>query len=243
MIAVIPAAGIGQRMGAALPKQYLQCLGSTLLDHTICALLAEARISKIYIALQSDDLWFEDSRYAHVEKIERVTGGSTRSESVLSALSVALETFPKTCLVAVHDAARPCLPPTLFSQLLDVAQEHPEQGALLALPVRDTVKYVEQPNTDDVNSTTAPLSVISKTLDRENIWLAQTPQVFRLGDLQRALTLATQQGVSITDEASAMEAQGVQPILVRGSQMVMKVTEPEDLALIEFYLAKTVQKI
>lgn len=242
MIAVIPAAGIGQRMGAALPKQYLQCLGSTLLDHTISALLAETRISKIYIALQSDDRWFEKSRYALNTKIQRVAGGETRAESVLNALSAAAETIPRSDLVVVHDAARPCLPLALLSHLLDVASANPTQGALLALPVRDTVKYAENLPTDDDASASRRLPTVLKTLNRDNVWLAQTPQVFRLGDLQRALSEATQQGVTVTDEASAMEAQGVEPILVRSSRRVMKVTEPEDLALIEFYLAKDEQK-
>ncbi len=243
MIAVIPAAGIGQRMGAALPKQYLECAGATLLDHTISALFAESRIQKIYIALQPDDHWFASSRYVGSEKVERVDGGDTRSASVLNALSVALATFSNDVLVAVHDAARPCLPPEVLRKLLDVAYEFPAQGALLAIPVRDTVKYVADTAALNVGNSSSvssygQLPIIARTLDRENIWLAQTPQVFRLGDLQRALVLAEQHGVGITDEASAMEAQGIQPILVPGSRMVMKVTDPEDLELIEFYLSK-----
>lgn len=235
MIAVIPAAGIGQRMGAALPKQYLQCSGSTLLDHTIKALLQEARVRKVYVALSADDSWFNTSAYAKAINVERVTGGDTRASSVLNALSEAMKTLSPTTLVAVHDAARPCLPPSLFSRLLDVAEKYPMQGALLALPVRDTVKCVSASNKGAAADNTE-FPVVTKTVNREELWLAQTPQVFRLGDLHRALTMAAEQGLNITDEASAMEAQGTQPVLVSGSRMVMKVTDPEDLALIDFYL-------
>lgn len=239
MIAVIPAAGIGQRMGAALPKQYLQCAGATLLDHSISALLADKRITKIYVSLHPEDTWFSASGYAQSEQIERVIGGDDRASSVQNALSVAIKTNPDNCLVVVHDAARPGLPLNLLSKLLDVAQASPAQGALLALPIRDTVKYVapQEPLSADSNNN-EPLPQVTKTLNRDELWLAQTPQVFRLGDLQRALELAELSGSNITDEASAMEAQGVQPVLVTGSRVLMKVTDPEDLALIEFYLTQ-----
>ncbi|RUO22504.1 2-C-methyl-D-erythritol 4-phosphate cytidylyltransferase [Aliidiomarina iranensis] len=242
MIAVIPAAGIGQRMEASLPKQYLQCAGETLLDHSIAAILAEPRISKIFLALHENDHWFANSRFADHEQIQVVQGGASRAESVVNALSAAINTFPSDTLVAVHDAARPGLPLKLFSELLDVVNENPEQGALLALPVHDTVKYSTEKEAAANGGLTQTKdagigrNIVNKTLVRDHIWLAQTPQVFRLGDLQKALSLAAEQGNDITDEASAMETLGAQPILVPGSKKLLKVTTPDDLALIEFYL-------
>lgn len=229
MIAVIPAAGIGQRMGSAIPKQYLQCAGASILDHAISALLAEPRIERVFVALQPNDTWFANSRYASHRQVTRVVGGATRAESVLSGVAAALESYDKNVLVAVHDAARPCLPLALLTTLLDTANEYPQLGAILALPARDTIKHADHQGA---------IPHIRSTLDRETIWLAQTPQVFRLGDLQQALQNALAQGVPITDEASAIEADGGQPILVPSSRQVMKVTDPEDLPLAEFYLQK-----
>lgn len=229
MIAVIPAAGIGQRMGSAIPKQYLQCAGASILDHAISALLAEPRIERVFVALQPDDRWFASSQYASHSQVVRVNGGATRAESVLNGVATALESYDKNILVAVHDAARPCLPLVLLATLLDTASRYPHLGAILALPARDTIKQA-----DDQGA----IPHIRTTLDRETIWLAQTPQVFRLGDLQHALQNAIAQGLVITDEASAIEADGGQPILVPSSRQVMKVTDPEDLPLAEFYLQK-----
>lgn len=227
MIAVIPAAGIGQRMNSAIPKQYLQCAGASILDHAISALLAEPRIERVFVALQPDDRWFAGSQYAVHSQVVRVNGGATRAESVLNGVATALKSYDKSILVAVHDAARPCLPLVLLATLLDTASRYPQLGAILAVPARDTIKQAD---------TQGAIPHIRTTLDRETIWLAQTPQVFRLGDLQQALQIAITQGLPITDEASAIEADGGQPILVPSSRQVMKVTDPEDLPLAEFYL-------
>lgn len=233
MIAIIPAAGVGARMAAELPKQYLQVAGATILDHAIAALLAEPRIKQVYVAVQADDEWFAQSNFCQHERVQRVAGGKNRSDSVLAGVQAALANQPPECLAVVHDAARPLLPLPLLQQLLDTAQQYPHLGALLALPARDTIKLAEA-NTDQRQV------LVQSTLDRELIWLAQTPQVFQLGRLRTAIENALAQGLAITDEASAIEADGGQPILVRGSKQVMKVTDPEDLAVIEFYLQRQV---
>ncbi|MCL5254679.1 MAG: 2-C-methyl-D-erythritol 4-phosphate cytidylyltransferase [Gammaproteobacteria bacterium] len=227
MIGVIPAAGIGQRMEAEIPKQYLVVAGKTLLDHSIGALFNDPRIKQVWVALHADDQWWQHSLYANDSRVRITQGGPTRADSVVAVLSaltqqhVAVDMF-----VVVHDAARPGLQASALARVLDAASNEPQRGALLALPVRDTVKLAHGQDS----------SHVARTVDREQLWLAQTPQVFQLGQLLTAISHAQASDIVVTDESSAMEAMGVSPVLVQGSRAGFKVTDPEDLALAAYYL-------
>ena len=222
--AVVPAAGVGRRMQAGLPKQYLLLNGRRVIDWTLEALLAEPRIRGVYVALGAEDPLWESCEHAGHLRVRRVAGGEERAHSVLNAL-LALETEAASAdRVLVHDAARPCLRPEDLSKLLELASG--EAGGLLAMPVRDTMKRADA---DGCSET---------TLDRSRIWHAFTPQLFPLAALRGALERALAAGVAVTDEASAMEWAGHRPLLVEGHPDNIKITRPGDLELAGFYLQK-----
>lgn len=218
--AIIPAAGIGQRMGADCPKQYLPLLGQAMLCHSIQPFLDESRIHQVVIALDPDDHWFSQLPIANHPKVITVPGGKERADSVLAALTQ----VPDQYWVLVHDAARPCLTRRDLTSLLDTV--HSGQGAILASPVRDTMKR------SDLSGH------ILNTVDREQLWHAQTPQCFPSFDLRKNLIAAMGAGVHVTDEASAMEWAGYQVQLVSCGSHNLKVTHPEDLSVAEFFLTQ-----
>ncbi|MCK9110722.1 2-C-methyl-D-erythritol 4-phosphate cytidylyltransferase [Haemophilus influenzae] len=218
IIAVLPAAGVGSRMQADKPKQYLTLLGKTLLEHTLDVMLSYPAVSKIILAVSKDDPYI--STLSLDPKIQLVEGGTTRAESVLNGLNAIAE---KNAWVLVHDAARPCLQHADIDKLLAIENE---QGAILAIPVTDTIKLADNQQ------------CIVKTEDRSQLWQAMTPQFFPVDILRHALSTGIQQGANITDEASAMELAGFRPHLVAGRSDNLKVTRPEDLALAEFYLIR-----
>lgn len=218
IIAVLPAAGVGSRMQADKPKQYLTLLGKTLLEHTLDVMLSYPAVSKIILAVSKDDPYI--STLSLDPKIQLVEGGTTRAESVLNGLNAIAE---KNAWVLVHDAARPCLQHADIDKLLAIEDE---QGAILAIPVTDTIKRSDNQQ------------CIVKTEDRSQLWQAMTPQFFPVDILRDALSTGIQQGANITDEASAMELAGFRPHLVAGRSDNLKVTRPEDLALVEFYLTR-----
>ena len=218
IVVVLPAAGVGSRMQADKPKQYLALLGKTLLEHTLDIMLTHTAISKIILVVSKDDPYIANLSLS--PKIQLVEGGETRAESVLNGLNVICD---KNAWVLVHDAARPCLQHTDIDKLLTIDDE---QGAILAIPVTDTIKRSDNQQR------------IVMTEDRSQLWQAQTPQFFQVDRLKKALSTALQQGVQITDEASAMEYAGFRPHLVAGRSDNLKVTRPEDLALAEFYLTR-----
>ncbi|CEO38198.1 2-C-methyl-D-erythritol 4-phosphate cytidylyltransferase [Photobacterium kishitanii] len=222
-IAVVPAAGVGSRMAADRPKQYLHIAGKTILEHTVDRLLSLAEITRVVIAISADDPYFPLLPLATDPRITVVDGGAERADSVFAGLA-AIDN--DNAWVLVHDAARPCVRQTDLQALITAAVSS-EYGAILAAPVRDTMKRGQ-------NTLTQPQ--ISHTVDRENLWHALTPQMFRVGQLRDALTAALAQGATITDEASALEFCGYTPLLVAGRSDNLKVTQPEDLALAEFYL-------
>lgn len=222
-IAVVPAAGVGSRMAADRPKQYLHIAGKTILEHTVDRLLSLAEITRVVIAISADDPYFPQLPLATDPRITVVDGGAERADSVFSGLA-AIEN--DNAWVLVHDAARPCVRQADLLALITTAVSS-EYGAILAAPVRDTMKRGQ-------NKLTQPQ--ICHTVDRENLWHALTPQMFRVGQLREALTTALAQGATITDEASALEFCGYTPLLVAGRSDNLKVTQPEDLALAEFYL-------
>ncbi len=222
VIAVVPAAGIGSRMQATCPKQYLTIGQHTLLEHSIARLFSHPAIKQVIIALSPDDHYFATLPLANDPRVLRVTGGETRAESVLAGLQAA----QGAGWVLVHDAARPCLHPDDLSRLLHI-REQSQTGGILAAPVRDTMKRGEPGK-----------ALIAHTVDREDLWHALTPQFFPCTLLTACLTRALNEGATITDEASALEYCGYHPMLVSGRSDNIKVTRPEDLALAAFYLSQ-----
>ncbi|WP_413110962.1 2-C-methyl-D-erythritol 4-phosphate cytidylyltransferase [Thaumasiovibrio sp. DFM-14] len=216
--AIIPAAGVGKRMAADKPKQYLLLNQQTILEHTVALLLSHPAIDRVVVVLGKDDIYFNQLPLASHSQVSTVTGGAERVNSVMAGLASITEEW-----VMVHDAARPCVSLSDIDNLIVQAQQHPN-GAILASPVRDTMKRA------------AENGVIEHTVCREHLWHALTPQMFRTESLKIALQQAMQQGVNITDEASAMEHCGLAPMLVRGRSDNIKITQPEDLALADFYL-------
>lgn len=222
---VIPAAGKGSRFGANLPKQYLPIGDGAIADHTLARCIALPFVSSITVAIAADDEIWPTLQHADHTKVSTVIGGGERSDSVQAALADLLTRVPEHDWVLVHDMARPCVSQVAIQRLFDeVCDCQSVSGGLLALPLNDTVKY--SGNGDGVD----------KTVDRTGLWLAQTPQMFRLGELYAALVKAHQEKMPVTDEASAMELSGHRVKLVMGEVTNIKVTRPDDLALAEFYI-------
>lgn len=214
---VIAAAGASSRFGGAVPKPWLRISGRSLLEHAMRALLAVPGISGGVVVTAPGDRRFRGLRPALRRRVVAATGGPTRALSVQAGLR-ALVTAEPDDWILVHDAARPCLPKR---DLLGLVAEcrRDEVGGLLALPVAETLKQAD----DDGRS--------ARTVPRERIWRAQTPQMFRHGLLLRALDHALAEGFDATDEAAAIESLGLRPRLVEGSPLNIKVTRPADLAL------------
>lgn len=219
--AVVPAAGQGSRFGQ--PKQYVPLLGRPVLSWTLGALLAEPSIAGIVVVLASADAKWSTVPESADPRVRTCLGGDRRENSVLRGLEALSGEASATDWVLVHDAARPCLRhddlQALFATLADDAV-----GGLLAVPVADTLKRADE------------VKRVDGTLPREAIWRALTPQMFRLGVLQRALALCLERGRAVTDEANAIESLGLRPMLVRGHADNVKITHPEDAALAEAIL-------
>ena len=222
-IAVVPAAGVGSRMAADRPKQYLHIEGKTILEHTVDRLLDLPEITQVVIAISADDPYFPQLALATDPRITVVNGGAERADSVFAGLAAINN---DNAWVLVHDAARPCVRRADLRALITSAVNS-DSGAILAVPVRDTMKRGHQQSAQ---------AHISHTVERDNLWHALTPQMFRAGQLRQSLTTALAQGATITDEASALEFCGYTPLLVAGRSDNFKVTQPEDLALAAFYL-------
>jgi 2-C-methyl-D-erythritol 4-phosphate cytidylyltransferase len=218
--AIVPAAGVGVRFGASVPKQYLPLAGRTVLQRSIDTLLQHPWIKGCVVALSASDRQFAPLNFDSHKPILTCRGGSTRADSVRNALIHLQSMQPEPeQMVAVHDAARPCLSQASLDHVLRVAVQDPV-GAILAVPLVDTVK----------RQTAEPL----QTLDRRELWAAQTPQVFRSQALLSALEVCDR--TLITDEAHALECIGLSAQLVRGDARNLKITEAFDLKLAEFYL-------
>ena len=215
--AVIPAAGVGARMAADRPKQYLQLGGRTILEHSLGCFLDHPSLKGLVVSLAVDDPYWPNLACAADPRIQRADGGAERSGSVLSAL-LQLNALGASDddWVLVHDAARPNLSREDLDTLLMQLADDPV-GGLLAVPARDTLKRVDKRGR------------VVETIDRSLIWQAYTPQMFRLGALHRALADSLVADALITDEASAMEWSGQAPRLVEGRADNIKVTRPEDL--------------
>ena len=219
--ALVPCAGSGSRAGTAQPKQYQPLAGRPLVQHTLAALGAVARIDRLLVVVApgDDTLRQPGARWQLAD-----CGGATRAESVWNGLDhlLASGAAPQDW-VLVHDAARCLLTPALVDALIDACLPD-AVGGLLALPLPDTLKRAQDGR-------------VAATVDRGDKWLAQTPQMFRIGALRAALAPHAASGFAgITDEASAMEAAGQRPLLVRGSAQNVKITYPEDFALAQAVL-------
>jgi 2-C-methyl-D-erythritol 4-phosphate cytidylyltransferase len=215
--ALIPAAGIGSRMRADRPKQYLPLAGKSIIEHTLACFLEHPLLRAVVVSLAADDPYWPSLSCARDPRIQRADGGAERADSVLSGLLRLSELGAQAQdWVLVHDAARPNLARSDLDLLLGELVHDPV-GGLLAVPARDTLKRAGADGR------------VQSTVDRSTIWQAFTPQMFRLGELQRALADALLAGVAITDEASAMEWAGQSPRLIEGRSDNLKVTRPEDL--------------
>ncbi|CAM4191234.1 2-C-methyl-D-erythritol 4-phosphate cytidylyltransferase [Serratia silvae] len=222
VIAVLPAAGIGSRMQADCPKQYLTIGHQTILEHAIHALLRHPRITQVIVAISPEDQQFKMLPIASDPRVVVTEGGQQRADSVMAGLQLA----GNAQWVLVHDAARPCLHPDDLERLLAITV-HSKVGGILAAPVRDTMKRAQ-----------VGQNVISHTVERQDLWHALTPQLFPLELLKLCLQRALDEGATVTDEASALEHCGYHPLLVAGRADNIKVTRPEDLALAAFYLTQ-----
>ena len=222
MIALVPAAGAGSRMQSVCPKQYLRLHGEPLIAHTLRALARESRIASIVVVVSPDDAHWDNYDWSEWRGRLRVLrcGGAMRAQSVLNGLDALSTDISDDTWVLVHDAARPCLPHEALSRLIDNVQ-HDAVGGLLAVPVADTLKRADAERR------------VAATEPRAGLWQAQTPQMFRYGLLKRALLAA---GADITDEASAIEHLGLNPLLVEADSRNLKVTQPRDLQLASLIL-------
>jgi len=219
--AVVPAAGVGKRMQADRPKQYLPLAGKTVIEHTLTRLLESDAFQKVAVAISVEDPYWPELSIAKHPDIITAPGGKERADSVLSALKALEDIASENDWVLVHDAARPCLTGSDIHLQIDTLKNDPV-GGILALSSHDTLKHVEG-------------DTITSTIDRKHVWRALTPQMFKYGMLRDALQ-RTEGNPAVTDEASALELLGHKPKIVEGRPDNIKITRPEDLALAQFYM-------
>lgn len=219
--ALVPAAGSGARFGSEVPKQYLDLAGRPMIHHSLAALCRCDRIEQVWVVLSPGDEWWGAYDWSGLGAKLQVLycGGATRAESVSNGLRAIESVLSDDDWMLVHDAARPCLSQDMLADLCDALRDDPV-GGLLAVPVADTLKRADADRR------------VAATESREGLWQAQTPQMFRYGLLRR--TLAGNHAV--TDEASALEAAGYKPLLVKADATNFKVTFPADLRLAELVL-------
>jgi len=231
VFAIVPAAGLGTRMAGPQPKQFLALDGVPILIHSLRAFAKVERVTAIYVAVRKpevDRVKAQVAEYGFGDRVLVVEGGDNRQESVSHALA-ALPAADDD-IVLVHDAVRPLIDSATIDRTIDAVAEH--GAAVVGLPAVDTIKQVER---------TAHGAIITSTIPREFVVLAQTPQGFRYGLLQRAFAEAQADGFVGTDEASVVERAGNPVAVVHGSQVNLKITQPGDLELAEFYLRQRKQ--
>ena len=228
VFAILPAAGLGTRMAGPQPKQFLTLDGVPILIHSLRAFAAVKRVTAIYVAVRGTEMQRVQAQieeYGFSERVHVVEGGDKRQESVAHALA-ALPAQPDD-IVLVHDAVRPLIDAATIERTIDAVAEH--GAAIVGLPAVDTIKQVER---------TAHGALITATIPREHVVLAQTPQGFLFGLLQSAFAEAAGDGFVGTDEASLVERAGHPVAVVHGSAANLKITQPGDLELAEYYLRK-----
>jgi 2-C-methyl-D-erythritol 4-phosphate cytidylyltransferase len=223
--ALIPAAGQSVRFGGTTVKQYTHLLGQPVMAHSIQAVLKHPSVTQVTVVLAPDDGIYNELIRPVFPEVTTVEGGETRSQSVMNGLRFIMEADPDCEWVLVHDAARPCLSAAALHDLIELGLTS-MAGAILAIPVSDTLKVANESG------------YINKTVDRSCYWSAQTPQLFRIHQLAANMESALSQGEQPTDEAAAMEAAGVHPLLVQGVASNIKITGPDDMAMAEFVLQR-----
>jgi 2-C-methyl-D-erythritol 4-phosphate cytidylyltransferase len=222
-VVIVPAAGVGKRMLASCPKQYLKINNQSILTHTTNRLLSHPNIAKVMIVLSDEDEYFAQTELADNTNIVRISGGKERVDSVLNGLkAIDVEKHP---WILVHDAARPCVTHGDIDKLIEHCFTK-NSGGLLAAQVIDTMKQSSQDYSNAVH----------RTIDRSHLWHAFTPQMYKTAELKQAIEQAMKQGLEITDESSAIELAKLPSLLVEGRRDNIKITRPEDLALATFYL-------
>lgn len=225
--AVMPAAGTGLRMQQALAKQYIEIKNAKIIEHSAGVLLANDNIKQLVVCVAQDDAVWPTLALARHDRVVETIGGATRAQSVLNGLNALVDAQAQDW-VLVHDAARPCLSSVMLNKLIAELRDD-SVGGILAMPVKDTLKLAQSQNSTQHE--------VKKTIDRAQIWQAQTPQMFRYALLKDSLTRALNNNAQITDEASALEWAGHQPKLIESDARNLKVTTPEDIALAEFLLS------
>ena len=220
--AIVPAAGVGKRMGADKPKQYLELRGKSIIEHTLQRLFSAEIFDGIVVAISKDDTIWSGIPISNHPLLTVAPGGTERAGSVLSGLNTLQTLAGPDDWVLVHDAARCCITVYDIHKLIEALKNNPE-GGILALPIHDTLKGVKT-------------GLITETVDRSCVWRALTPQMFLYSSLKNALLMAAEKGHTVTDEASAMEFMGIQPRIVEGRSDNIKITQYQDLALANFYL-------
>jgi len=225
--AIVPAAGAGKRMQADRPKQYLDLLGHAVIEHSLQRLLDCELIQGVVVALDAQDQYWPTLGYAHTKPVLTVVGGAERNHSVLNALKHLKSYLGEQAIahvwVLVHDAARPCVREQDLVKLMELASQQ-DDGGLLAVPVRDTMKRQGAGQR------------VANTVDRQGLWHALTPQMFKLPLLINAIESSIKVNHHITDDASAMELAGYHPLLVEGHEDNIKITRPFDLTLAALYM-------
>lgn len=223
--ALIPAAGRSVRFGGTVLKQYTHLMGQAVMAHSIAAVQKHPAVNQVTVALASDDGIYDELIRPSFPDVTTVTGGESRAQTVMNGLKYIREIDPDCEWVLVHDAARPCLSVSSLDDLLSYGLAS-ESGAILAIPLSDTLKLADENG------------FIASTVDRTRYWVAQTPQLFRIDPLFTNLESNLASGLTPTDCAAAMESAGVHPLLVRGSISNIKITGSEDLVLAECILRK-----
>ncbi len=217
---IIPAAGIGARMRADRPKQYLNWRGATLIEHTLRCFLSQSLFEAVAVGISSDDTFWSSLDISNSDLVCTYTGGTERADTVARGLEVLADRAHDEDWVWVHDAARPQLDAGSIETLARHLEGTGTDGVVLAVPVADTLKRASKEG------------LVLATVDRQSLWRAQTPQVFRFGALRAALEHCIENGLAVTDESSAMEALGYSPKLIEGSERNIKVTRPGDMELL-----------
>lgn len=222
VIAIVPAAGVGKRMKAHCPKQYLKVDQLTVIERTVNTLLQNKTIDHVIVVISEEDGYFGQTNLAENSKVTTVFGGKERVDSVLAGLLAIPEHSYQWCLV--HDAARPCVLNSDIDMLIEKCQTD-NIGGLLAYPVRDTMKR----STDD--------QLVEHTVTRDQLWHALTPQMYKVSELTQAIEHSLINNLVVTDESSAIEALGLPSQLIESSSDNIKITRPDDLAHAQFILS------
>ncbi len=217
--AVIPAAGVGKRYSSDIPKQYLSLNGMPVLLHSINKFVKLDEIHEVLVALNPDDEFWQKLNFSH-PKVKTINGGPERCYSVNSALEELSGRAENGDWILVHDAVRPCISDFDLNKIIEIVHDE-DVGGLLACPILDTIKKVKD-NLD-----------VLKTIPREGLWSAMTPQIFRYELLKKALNAVLNSARSVTDEAKAIELIGLTPKIIEGDKTNIKITHPSDMVLAE----------